>query len=197
MKFPYNIRSFREQKGVTRAQLAAWLNVFEEDVEAWENGERMPNQELYAPLARLFDISVDELLHASVEDLAPPKADEGDKEPSRAKKALQLLSPVVMGVAAITYLLLGVLADGWHPWWCLLPAAALLCGVLSSLLRLSNSKSHPPRLCRELGSLIAIVSLLFYILYAPLSGNWHPAWVVVPVALITDAILHSVAKRLR
>lgn len=197
MKFPYNIRSFREQKGVTRAQLAAWLNVFEEDVEAWENGERMPNKELYAPLARLFDVSVDELLHASAEDLAPPKHEEADKAPSRAKKALQLLSPIVMGVAAITYLLLGVLANGWHPWWCLLPAAALLCGVLSSLYRLSNSKSHLPHLCREIGRMLVIVSLLFYILYAPLSGNWHPAWVVIPVAAITNAILHSVAKRLR
>lgn len=65
------IRELRRAKDLTQEQLADYLNISYQSVSKWETGTAAPDLSYIIPLARLFDISTDELLgfEQSKEDL--------------------------------------------------------------------------------------------------------------------------------
>ena len=56
------IRELREKKGLTQAELAEKLFVSDKTVSKWENGKGYPDISLLEPIARVFGVSVAELL---------------------------------------------------------------------------------------------------------------------------------------
>ena len=57
-----NIRKYRKQADMTQEQLADKLGTTYQSVSRWENGSTYPDMELLPILAKLFGVSVDELL---------------------------------------------------------------------------------------------------------------------------------------
>ncbi len=60
--------SLRREKGMTQAQLAAMLGVTNKAVSKWETGEAMPETSQLVPIARIFGVTVDELLEGRRKD---------------------------------------------------------------------------------------------------------------------------------
>ena len=58
----YNIATFRKRSGMTQAVLAEKINFSDKAVSKWERGESIPDILTVVELARLFDITVDDLL---------------------------------------------------------------------------------------------------------------------------------------
>lgn len=56
------IKKYRKNKGMTQEQMAACLGVTTPAVNKWERGNTLPDITLLAPIARLLDITTDELL---------------------------------------------------------------------------------------------------------------------------------------
>lgn len=56
------IRKYRKMKNMTQEEMAVRLGVSAPAVNKWENGNSMPDIMLLAPIARLLDVSLDELL---------------------------------------------------------------------------------------------------------------------------------------
>ncbi|WP_026511296.1 helix-turn-helix domain-containing protein [Butyrivibrio sp. LC3010] len=56
------IRKYRKEMGITQEEMAARLGVTTPAVNKWENGNTLPDIGLVAPIARLLEISTDELL---------------------------------------------------------------------------------------------------------------------------------------
>lgn len=56
------IRIFREQKGLSRVELAEKLCVHEDTVARYERGERVPSGTLIKQMAEIFGCTADELL---------------------------------------------------------------------------------------------------------------------------------------
>ena len=56
------IRKYRKAKGLTQEEMASYLGVSTSAVNKWENGNTMPDLTLIAPIARLLDVSLNELL---------------------------------------------------------------------------------------------------------------------------------------
>lgn len=56
------IRELREKKGLTQSELAEKLFVSDKSVSKWENGKGYPDISLLDPIAKVFGISVTELL---------------------------------------------------------------------------------------------------------------------------------------
>ena len=56
------IRKYRQEKKLTQEEMANRLGVTAPAVNKWESGASMPDISLLAPIARLLDISLDELL---------------------------------------------------------------------------------------------------------------------------------------
>ncbi len=61
---PY-ITLLRKERGLTQIQLAEKLNVTHQAVSKWETGESIPDINILMNLAKLFSVSVDELLAGS------------------------------------------------------------------------------------------------------------------------------------
>lgn len=64
--FPDKLRELRIDKGKTQRQLAKELDVSQNAVCNWENGNRQPTFEMLGKIASLFDVSVSYLLDDSV-----------------------------------------------------------------------------------------------------------------------------------
>lgn len=58
------IKTLRIKAGLTRADVAKILNVSKSAVAMWELGQRQPNAKKLKQLAKLFDITVDQLLES-------------------------------------------------------------------------------------------------------------------------------------
>ena len=57
-----NIRRLRAEKGMTQKEIADRLFVTAQAVSRWENGEVEPSLNTITELAKIFEVSVDELL---------------------------------------------------------------------------------------------------------------------------------------
>lgn len=62
------IYKLRKEKGYTQSQLGDLLNVTDKAVSRWENGDSFPETNLLKPLAKIFDITVDELLEGKLNE---------------------------------------------------------------------------------------------------------------------------------
>ena len=72
------IRMFRKQKGLSQAQVALRLNVTQGAISQWESGLTKPTAEQIPPLARILDVTYEELLddeHAENEQIKTPNND--------------------------------------------------------------------------------------------------------------------------
>jgi len=58
------IKIFREQAGLTQAQLGEKLGTTRECIANWELGRREPNTETFIKIAEFFNITLDDLLDA-------------------------------------------------------------------------------------------------------------------------------------
>lgn len=56
------IRQYREQSGLTQTELAKWVGVSRPTVARWESGELLPGLESLVRAARLFKVSLDDLV---------------------------------------------------------------------------------------------------------------------------------------
>ena len=64
MDFGEKLKALRTERGLTQEQLAAKLYVSRTAVSKWETGGGSPNLDSLQAVARLFDVSVDDLLSA-------------------------------------------------------------------------------------------------------------------------------------
>ena len=62
MDFGEKLKALRTERGLTQEQLAARLYVSRTAVSKWETGGGSPNRDSLQAVARLFDVSVDDLL---------------------------------------------------------------------------------------------------------------------------------------
>ncbi len=60
------IKSLREQKGITQAELAKQLGITRSGVNAWEMGISVPSTQYIVELAHIFKVSTDYLLGVDV-----------------------------------------------------------------------------------------------------------------------------------
>ncbi len=61
MKIGFKIRELRKERGITREQVAQYLNVSPRAVSNWEKGKSQPDMSLVPKLLSLFEVSEHEL----------------------------------------------------------------------------------------------------------------------------------------
>ena len=72
--FGENLKTLRKNKGITQEELAARLNVVRQTVSKWEKGQSVPDAEMLAKLAEIFEVPVSMLLGSRIEPDAQPDA---------------------------------------------------------------------------------------------------------------------------
>ena len=119
------LAALRRERGYSQEGLAAALGVSRQAVSKWERGESSPDTDNLIALARLYQISLDELLLHAPDGAAEeePASEAGERSGGPAgeggrqrTKRLMEHFPYPILVTAL-YLLLGFAGHWWHPGW--------------------------------------------------------------------------------
>ncbi len=102
VEFGEKVKHLREEKGMTQQTMAENLYVTRQAVSRWECGARYPDLLTAKKIAKILDVSLDELL--SGEEIK----EKVETEPVLAKPIENIFQTVLYTVAAIIYLLLCV-----------------------------------------------------------------------------------------
>ena len=204
IEFANRLIALRKDHGLSQEELAAKLQVSRQAVSKWECGESSPDTDNLVALAKIYGITLDELVHGpsktndevtveSVEaEVVDGKDNNTDSATSRSGShlGLKLVNAIGFPVAAIVYILLGVLWKGpsgnlgWAAGW----VVFLMPIVLSSLFLAIGKRRM---------SLFQIAILVVIVFCATgIIGNayelnlWHPYW----LEFLLIPIYHAIAS---
>lgn len=180
------LQKIRKEHGYSQEQLADKLNVSRQAVSKWERGEASPDTDNLIALARLYDISVDDLLFEKSVAENVATATGSDKKVQnilerRHRDAVGILSGVTVLLCCIVYFLLGGIWSLWHPAWIIFFAVPVTPSLVEAIYKKDpNIFSYP------------VLVTGIYLLLGCVWRLWHPWWVVfltIPVYyVITDFI---------
>ena len=103
-----NIAELRKLNGMTQQELAEKLNYTDKAISKWERGESTPDIESLSTIAKLFNLTVDDLLNDSFDKDAVKKKEKTVLSKSYAKLALGILAIWLIGTSIFVY---GVIND--------------------------------------------------------------------------------------
>ena len=205
----------RKEKGITQSELAQKLGVTNKAVSKWETGESMPETSLLLPIAKIFDISVDELLNGKKKENNNFSSD-NNFNPDFIKQHLftkgkndnknKTLLDVICGAICATIFLLGLLAyfiigisyNLWHPYWLILPCSALFCGIVGITFDLFNKNKRLLKIERgenpitaAICGYIMLTCLICYLLLGAILNMWHPLWIIVICGIVLCGLIST------
>lgn len=112
----------RKKSGLSQEELAEKIGVSRQAVSKWERAEASPDTDNLILLAKLYSISMDELLSTEEPVEPAPRQTEAAREDFREEKEEEhggwLAFPYPL-VVTVIYLILGFSFDLWHPAWIL------------------------------------------------------------------------------
>ena len=164
------LQKLRKEHGYSQEQLADELGVSRQAVSKWERGEASPDTDNLIALARLYNISVDNLLFEN--GVQQPAAESPAEEPVKVKRRYHdgitgLVSGVTVMLSIIAYLVMGCVWDLWHPAWIVFFAIPLFPTIPAAI-----KEKDPNVFC------FPVLVTAVYLLGGFLWGLWHPLWVI-------------------
>ena len=136
IKFGMFMKELRKRNGLTQEQVAERLNVSNRTVSRWETGTNMPDISLLIEIAKIYDVSIPELIdgekksekiNEETDEIARKMSDYAEAEKTTILRSVTKESLLgICALAVLTFLeLLGSAARGW-----LFETAHLYCQVL-------------------------------------------------------------------
>ena len=126
------LQKLRKEKGYSQEQLAEALGISRQAVSKWERAESSPDTDNLICLAKLYGISLDELLSTDetveeiienndipeeVETTLKVEIPKIKKELTKKEKIIELLEAINLFSIGIIYFILGSCFNLWHPAW--------------------------------------------------------------------------------
>ena len=123
----------RKENHLSQEQLAEKIGISRQAVSKWERAEASPDTDNLILLARLYHISLDELLKTEepVEAAEQPEIKDADVSEQSGNGFWRSL-PYLL-VISILYLILGFVWNLWHPGWILFLTIPVYYSMLSWL----------------------------------------------------------------
>jgi transcriptional regulator with XRE-family HTH domain len=190
------LETLRKQHDFSQDALADKLGVTRQAVSKWESGESSPDTDHLIALAKLYNITIDELIDNSNinEDDLKTKRDayfnveEPPGESRPASKASSFPFPVLV---VILYLFCGFVLDCWHPAWLLFLTIPLYYIIVSVV---TGEK-------KAIHAVFPILITGLYLAIGLVFNLWHPTWLLfflIPLYYLIigkktlRAVLHAV-----
>lgn len=192
--------NLRKQHGLSQEALAEKLYVSRQAVSKWERAEASPDTDNLIALARLYGISLDELLNVNPKGNTPGEdnglsyeepqlkiedghmifdEDHGDNSHKNGIENVLKNIPITM-LVTVTYLILGFAWGLWHPGWIVF----LLIPVLDSVRRCILNKNIM-QFCYPI-----LITIVFLLLGFTVSGAWAWSWVL----FLSIPMFYSIAR---
>lgn len=179
IKLADRLVQLRKENGYSQEALAEKLGLSRQSISKWERAEASPDTDNLVALAKIYGVSLDELIGAA----EPGKAEESEKaEKKKAElNAMQLkgkkllkIFPVFTLIIVALFVAVGFATGYWHPAWLLFLLIPLVLTAALSLL-LGKSKRIAAMLFTSTVALIAVILFLAAGLFL---DAWAVAWVV-------------------
>lgn len=175
----------RKAHDMSQEELAERLGVSRQAISKWERAESSPDTDNLIALAKLYGISLDELITGdnTATPVEPGDADNPlpngsyfehkAQQEARAQEQRRRAFPYP-ALVAFAYLVLGACFNLWHPGWILF--------LTIPLYYLPVSQRSPMKL---LGNPVMIT--IAYLLLGFWCNLWHPGWVIFLLIPILNA----------
>lgn len=126
------LQQLRKENGYTQEVLAEKLGISRQSVSKWERAEASPDTDNLIALAKIYGLSVDQLLDTSADSTVVHTTQKKDKDikgkvksilskandfgmyPGLAKKLFKFPIPIVI---AFVYVAVSMVLKIWHPFW--------------------------------------------------------------------------------
>ena len=186
----------RKEHGYSQEQLADELGVSRQAVSKWERGEASPDTDNLIALAKLYNISVDDLLFekpsAKVEEKPAENKEAETQEPAENKEEGErrgnLVTSVVTSITVIlscaVYFILGSVWGLWHPAWIVFFAIPVAPTVTEAII-----KKDPNIFC------FPVVVTAVYLLLGCQWSLWHPWWALFLTIPVYYMVIDLIKKR--
>ena len=183
------LQKIRKEHGYSQEQLADELGVSRQAVSKWERGEASPDTDNLIALARLYGISVDNLLFDSSSEPAviesmPTEEEEAEVERRYHDNITGVIAGVTVMLSIIAYFIMGGVWDLWHPGWIVFLAIPVIPTVSASII-----ERDPNIFC------FPVLVTGIYLLLGCVWGLWHPWWVVFLTIPIYYIIADFIKKK--
>lgn len=191
----------RKEKGFSQEELAEKLNISRQAVSKWERAEASPDTDNLINLARLYGMTLDDLLNASGADpelLKAPQTENAAQEPaapdsrgftvdiplSHGRAAVDIpvgpvdfstfLSRLPYGlIGVIAFLAFGCFTGRWSAASLLLLLIPVIMGVADAW---KGRFDYPGAFWRKLP--ISVMATCVFLFLGFACGTWHPSWLV-------------------
>lgn len=210
LKIAEKLQAHRKAHGYSQEELADLLNVSRQAVSKWERGEASPDTDNLIALAKIYNITIDQLINGEcevevvIEDKDESKAQETAKNESEAENveviqeedddeddekklsARQRATLAIVGgsvslIITMIYLIVGFCFDLWHPTWILFMMIPVVATFADAIVKKDVKHFAYP-----------VLVAAIYVLIGFLTGLWHPCWAIfltIPVYyIIIDAV---------
>ena len=194
IKTANRLAELRKSRGLSQEELADKLGVTRQAVSKWERAESAPDTDNLIELAKIYGVTLDELVNGETQKTGENEESSTEERPSgesdKSENADEdekggndnysnVLYPAFAIIATIAYLLLGFFlpgGKGWACYWFLF----ILIPVVGSIGTVIKTKkiSHFNYPCLVTATFCAV---------GMLAGMWHPMWVIfvtIPVFYI-------------
>ncbi len=161
------LQKLRKERGLSQEELANQLNVSRQAVSKWERGEAYPDTDNLILLAKLYKISLDQLVANENTTVS--------EKPKRKLKTdiLGLITAINPFVTLLIYLLLGFVWESWHPGWIVFFNVILTPSLILSIKKKKGVIFQYP-----------ILVLAVYLCLGFIWELWHPTWLLFITILI-------------
>ena len=78
-----NIRKYRKENNISQESLGEKLGVSRQSISLWENNQTQPSLENIVALAKIFNVTTDDLLSDDVKTEKPTTTDTPSKKPNK------------------------------------------------------------------------------------------------------------------
>ncbi|MCI8555021.1 MAG: helix-turn-helix domain-containing protein [Clostridia bacterium] len=210
LKIAEKFQAHRKAHGYSQEELADLLNVSRQAVSKWERGEASPDTDNLIALAKIYNITIDQLINGEsevevvVEDKDEGKAQEtaknegeaenveviqeedDDEDDEKKLSAGQRATLAIVGGSAsliitMIYLIVGFCFDLWYPTWILFMLIPVVATFADAIVKKDVKHFAYP-----------VLVAAIYVLIGFLTGLWHPCWAIfltIPVYyIIIDAV---------
>ena len=196
IKTANRLAELRKSRGLSQEELADKLGVTRQAVSKWERAESAPDTDNLIELAKIYGVTLDELVNGetqkaeineeqsteerpSGESVKSDDADDDEDEDGGRGNYFNVLYPAFAIIVTIAYLLLGFFLPGGKGWACywflfiLIPVFGSIGTVVKT--KKASTFNYP-----------CLVTAIFCAV-GMLAGIWHPTWVIfvtIPVFYI-------------
>ena len=176
------LQKLRKEKGYSQEQLAEELGISRQAVSKWERAESSPDTDNLICLAKLYGISLDELLSTDetveeiienneiteeVETTFEVEIPKIKKVLTKKEKAIELFETINFFSIGIIYFVLGSCFNLWPPAWIVF----LFIPINSSLIEAISNK-QPDEFA------FPVLLAAIYLFIGSVYNLWHPGWII-------------------